>query len=76
MVVHLLHPLTAPPRETCDGTVGGLSGVGGGALRIPGKQQLTRIHLVPQETVATMTEHVARIATQVTGNGTPERSRW
>jgi hypothetical protein len=76
MGVHLLHALTPPPLWARYGTVSSLSAVGGGARLIPGKQQLTCIHLVPQETVATMKEDVTWIATQITGKGIPKRSRW
>jgi Putative Actinobacterial Holin-X, holin superfamily III len=69
MLVHLLQALTALPLWACHGVVGGLFATGGIVLLVLGKRTLARLHLVPQQTVETMREHVQWIKNQVTANG-------
>jgi hypothetical protein len=75
MLVHLLQALTALPLWACYGIVGGLFAAGGIVLLVLGKRKLDRLHLVPQQTVETMREHVQWIKDQVTANGTSKSSR-
>jgi Putative Actinobacterial Holin-X, holin superfamily III len=58
MLVHLLRELTEWPLWTCYGIVGGVCTIGGVALFYRGKQQISQIDIVPQQTVATMKENV------------------
>jgi Putative Actinobacterial Holin-X, holin superfamily III len=58
MLVHLLRALTEWPVWTCYGIVGGVFTVVGIALLYKGKQQISQIDLVPQQTVETMKENV------------------
>jgi hypothetical protein len=57
------------------GTRFGLFATGGIVLLVLGKRTLARLHLVPQQTVETMREHVQWIKNQVTANGLSKRSR-
>ena len=58
MLVHLLRELTEWPLWTCYGIVGGICAIGGVALLYSGKQQISQIDIVPQQTVETMKENV------------------
>jgi hypothetical protein len=58
MLVHLLRELTEWPLWTCYGIVGGICAVAGTALLYRGKQQISQIDIVPQQTVETMKENV------------------
>ena len=58
MLVHLLRELTEWPLWTCYGIVGGICAIGGVALLYRGKQQISQIDIVPQQTVETMKENV------------------
>jgi hypothetical protein len=58
MLVHLLRELTEWPLWTCYGMVGGICAVAGVALLYRGKQQISQIDIVPQQTVETMKENV------------------
>jgi hypothetical protein len=75
MLIHLLQALTALPLWACYGIVGGLFAVVGGVLLILGKQKLAHMHLVPQDTVATMKENAQWIKEQVRPNGRSTRDR-
>jgi hypothetical protein len=58
MLVHLLRELTEWPLWTCYGMVGGICAIAGVALLYRGKQQISQIDIVPQQTVETMKENV------------------
>jgi hypothetical protein len=58
MLVHLLRELTEWPLWTCYGIVGGICAIAGVALLYRGKQQISQIDIVPQQTVETMKENV------------------
>lgn len=58
MLVHLLRELTEWPLWTCYGIVGGICAIGGVTLLYRGKQQISQIDIVPQQTVETMKENV------------------
>ena len=58
MLVHLLRELTEWPLWTCYGIIGGICAIGGAALLYSGKQQISQIDIVPQQTVETMKENV------------------
>jgi hypothetical protein len=58
MLVHLLRELTEWPLWTCYGITGGICAIGGAALLYSGKQQISQIDIVPQQTVETMKENV------------------
>jgi hypothetical protein len=58
MVVHLLNALTDLPLWACYGIVGGACAVGGAVLLYLGKNQMSQIDIVPQQTVETMKENV------------------
>ena len=58
MSVHLLRELTEWPLWICYGIVGGVCAIGGIALVYKGKQQISQIELVPQQTVETMKENI------------------
>jgi Putative Actinobacterial Holin-X, holin superfamily III/Uncharacterised MFS-type transporter YbfB len=58
MLVHLLSALTEWPLWICYAIVGGVCAVGGIALIYRGKQQISQIDIVPQQTVETMKENV------------------
>ncbi len=58
MLVHLLRELTEWPLWTCYGIIGGICAIGGAALLYSGKQQMSQIDIVPQQTVETMKENV------------------
>ena len=58
MVVHLLRALTDWPLWMCYGVVGGVCAIVGVVLLYKGKQQLSQIEMVPQQTVETMKENV------------------
>jgi Putative Actinobacterial Holin-X, holin superfamily III len=58
MLVHLLRALTEWPIWTCYGIVGGIFAVVGVALLYSARRQISRIYVVPQQTVETMKENV------------------
>jgi Putative Actinobacterial Holin-X, holin superfamily III len=58
MLVHLLRALTDWPLWMCYGVVGGVCAIVGVVLLYKGKQQLSQIEMVPQQTVETMKENV------------------
>lgn len=58
MLVHLLRALTEWPLWTCYGIVGGICVAGGIAFLYKGKQQISEIDIIPQQTVETMKENV------------------
>ena len=58
MLVHLLRELTEWPLWTCYAMVGGICTIAGIALLYRGKQQISQIDIVPQQTVETMKENV------------------
>jgi len=58
MLVHLLNALTELPLWACYGIVGGICALVGIVLLYLGKKQMTRIDMVPQQTVETMRENV------------------
>lgn len=58
MLVHLLRALTDWPLWACYGVVGAVFAIAGAALLYRGKQQLSQIDMVPQQTVETMKENV------------------
>jgi hypothetical protein len=58
MLVHLLRALTEWPLWTCYGIVGGICVAGGIAFMYKGKQQISEIDIIPQQTVETMKENV------------------
>ena len=58
MLVHLLNALTNWPLWICYGIVGGVCVIAGAALLYRGKQQISQIDVVPQQTVETMKENV------------------
>jgi uncharacterized membrane protein len=58
MLVHLLRELTEWPLWTCYAIVGGICTIAGVVLLYRGKQQISQIDIVPQQTVETMKENV------------------
>jgi hypothetical protein len=58
MLVHLLNALTGLPLWACYGIVGGVCAIGGVVLLYRGKQQMSQIDMVPQQTVEIMKENV------------------
>ena len=58
MLVHLLRALTDWPLWVCYGVVGAVFAIGGAALLYRGKQQMSQIDMVPQQTIETMKENV------------------
>ena len=58
MLVHLLRALTDWPLWMCYGIVGGVCTIVGVVLLYRGKQRLSQIEMVPQQTVETMKENV------------------
>jgi len=58
MLVHLLNALTELPLWACYGIVGGVCALVGVVLLYKGKNQITRIEMVPQQTVETMKENM------------------
>ena len=58
MSVHLLRELTEWPLWICYGIVGGVCAIAGIALLYKGKQQISQIDVVPQQTVETMKENI------------------
>lgn len=58
MLVHLLNALTELPLWICYGIFGGVCAIAGLALIYSGKQQLSQIDMVPQQTIGTMRENV------------------
>jgi Putative Actinobacterial Holin-X, holin superfamily III len=58
MLVHLLNYLTNWPLWICYGIVGGVCAIAGAVLLYRGKQQISQIDVVPQQTVETMKENV------------------
>jgi hypothetical protein len=58
MLVHLLNALTGLPLWACYGIVGGVCAIVGVVLLYRGKQQMSQIDMVPQQTVETMKENV------------------
>jgi hypothetical protein len=54
----LLRALTDWPIWTCYGIVGGIFVLLGGALLYSARRQISRIYVVPQQTVETMKENV------------------
>lgn len=64
MVVHLLHALTELPLWACYGIVGGVCAVVGFVLLYRGKNRMSQIDIVPEQTVETMRENVRWIKKQ------------
>ena len=58
MLVHLINTLTEWPLWICYGIVGGVCTIVGVVLLYKGKQRLSQIDVVPQQTVETMKENV------------------
>jgi uncharacterized membrane protein len=58
MLVHALQYLTEWPLWICYGIIGGLCAIVGVALLYRGKQKISEIDMVPQQTVETMKENV------------------
>jgi Putative Actinobacterial Holin-X, holin superfamily III len=58
MLVHLLGALTEWPLWICYGIVGGMCAIVGFVLLYKGKQRLSHIEMVPQQTIETMKENV------------------
>jgi hypothetical protein len=58
MLVHMLQYLTEWPLWICYGMIGGLCAIVGVALLYRGKQKISEIDMVPQQTVETMKENV------------------
>lgn len=58
MLVHLLRELTDLPLWACYAIVGGVCAIVGVALLYRGKQQITQIDMVPQQTIETMKENL------------------
>jgi hypothetical protein len=69
------HALTALPLWACYGIVGGVFAGVGVVLLVRGTQQLARIHLVPQNTAATIQENVPWLNAQVMANSRATRDR-
>jgi hypothetical protein len=66
MLVHLLNALTDWPLWICYGIVGGVFAIVGAALLYKGKQQISQIDVVPQQTVETMKEDIRWIKEKAT----------
>ncbi|HSF34398.1 MAG TPA: phage holin family protein [Candidatus Tectomicrobia bacterium] len=58
MLVHLLHALSELPLWSCYAIVGGACAIVGIVLLYRGKQQISQIDMIPQQTVETMKENV------------------
>lgn len=58
MLVHLLNAFTDLPLWACYGIVGGILAIAGIAMILVGKNTMSRIGVVPQQTVETMKENV------------------
>jgi len=58
MLVHLVRALTEWPMWTCYGIIGGICAIAGVALLYRGIQHISQIHIVPQQTVASMKENI------------------
>lgn len=58
MLVHALQALTEWPLWICYGIIGGLCAIVGAALLYRGKQKISEIDVVPQQTIETMKENV------------------
>jgi peptidoglycan/LPS O-acetylase OafA/YrhL len=58
MLVHVLRELTGLPLWACYGIIGGLCAIVGVALLYRGKQRISQIEMVPQQTIETMKENV------------------
>lgn len=58
MLVHLLRALTEWPIWICYGIVGGICAAAGVALIYQGMRRISRINIVPQDTIETMKENV------------------
>jgi Putative Actinobacterial Holin-X, holin superfamily III len=66
MLVHLLNALTDWPLWICYGVVGGVFAIVGVVLLYRGKQQISHVDMVPQQTVETMKENVRWIKEKAT----------
>jgi hypothetical protein len=55
-VVHALHRATRLPLWGCYGLVGGLLGAAGAGLAGSGARRLSKVQLIPRETLATLKE--------------------
>jgi hypothetical protein len=66
MLVHLLNALTEWPLWLCYGIIGGVCAIAGVALLYRGKQHISQIDMVPQQTVETMKENVRWIKKKAT----------
>jgi Putative Actinobacterial Holin-X, holin superfamily III len=66
MLVHLLNALTDWPLWICYGVVGGVFAIVGVVLLYRGKQQISQVDMVPQQTVETMKENVRWIKEKAT----------
>jgi Putative Actinobacterial Holin-X, holin superfamily III len=58
MFVHLLHTRTGLPLWACYGMVGGLLGLVGIVMINRGKRIISRVDVVPQQTIGTMKENL------------------
>jgi hypothetical protein len=68
MLVHLLHALTPLPLWACYGIVGGIFAVIGVVLLYRAKQQISRIDIIPPQTIDTMKENVRWIKEKTTSD--------
>jgi hypothetical protein len=68
MLVHLLNALAGLPLWACYGIVGGLFLIIGGVLLLIAKNTISRIDVVPQQTVETMKENVQWIKERATSD--------
>jgi hypothetical protein len=68
MLVHLLSALTWLPLWACYGIMGGILAIVGMILVWRGKQTMSRIEVVPHETVETMKENVRWIRRKAISN--------
>jgi peptidoglycan/LPS O-acetylase OafA/YrhL len=66
MLVHLLNALTEWPLWLCYGIIGGVCAIAGVVLLYRGKQHISQIDMVPQQTVETMKENVRWIKKKAT----------
>ena len=66
MLVHLLNALTEWPLWMCYGIIGGVCAITGVVLLYRGKQHISQIDMVPQQTVETMKENVRWIKKKAT----------
>jgi hypothetical protein len=70
MLVHLLNELVALPLWACYGIVGGMLVVIGSLMVYTGKNKISHVDMVPQQTVETMKENIQWIKGKTTLNKT------